>query len=101
MSVLFNGTIHNITKCENNYLREVKLMSGLKQSTKIIAGLLLILKVTAPLSAQNDASDQLLKMVPSDSLFCVIINNFDYSMNQTDQFLAGVSPMYEPIFIRR
>ncbi len=32
-------------------------------------------------------------MIPANSLFCVRINNFDYTLNQIDQFLAGVSPM--------
>lgn len=37
--------------------------------------------------------DQLLAIVPADSLFCVRVNNFDYTVNQIDQFLAGISPM--------
>ncbi|MHC4476470.1 MAG: hypothetical protein ACYTEL_12540 [Planctomycetota bacterium] len=36
---------------------------------------------------------ELLDAVPAESLFCVKINNLDYTLNQLDQFLAGVSPM--------
>jgi len=32
-------------------------------------------------------------MIPAKSLFCVRVNNFDYTLNQIDQFLAGVSPL--------
>jgi len=32
-------------------------------------------------------------MIPAKSLFCVRVNNLDYTLNQIDQFLAGVSPM--------
>lgn len=35
----------------------------------------------------------LLRMVPAESLFCLRINNFDYTVNMMDQFLAGISPM--------
>jgi len=48
---------------------------------------------TTTLWAQSSGSDQLLKMVPAESVFCVQINNFDNTMNQMDQFLAGASPM--------
>ncbi|MHC4482892.1 MAG: hypothetical protein ACYSW4_05030, partial [Planctomycetota bacterium] len=39
------------------------------------------------------AGDQLLQMIPAQSMFCVRVNNFDYTLSQIDQFLAGVSPM--------
>lgn len=37
--------------------------------------------------------DSLLRMIPAESLFCVRINNFDYTVGQLDQFLTGISPM--------
>ncbi len=64
-----------------------------RQSQKLVTGLLLLLTAAVPIFAQNGSSDQLLKMIPSDALFCIRINNFDYSLSQTDQFIAGVSPM--------
>ncbi len=39
------------------------------------------------------AGDDLLRMVPAESLFCVRVNNLDFTLNQTDQFLSGVLPM--------
>jgi len=44
-------------------------------------------------SVVNPASDPLLKMIPADSLFCIRVNNFEYTLSQIDQFLAGASPM--------
>ena len=41
----------------------------------------------------NPAGGKLLEMVPAGSLFCARVNNFDYTLNQIDQFLAGVSPL--------
>ncbi|MHC4322930.1 MAG: hypothetical protein ACYSUX_01510 [Planctomycetota bacterium] len=57
------------------------------------AGLLVMIIFAAALCAQSPASNELFKMVPAKSLFCVRINNFDYTLNQIDQFLVGVSPM--------
>jgi hypothetical protein len=58
-----------------------------------VAGLLITLIFAGALRAQSPANNELLKMVPAKSLFCVRVNNFDYTLNQIDQFLAGVSPM--------
>jgi hypothetical protein len=33
------------------------------------------------------------KIIPADSLFCVQVNNLDNTLSQTDQFLSGVSPV--------
>ena len=57
------------------------------------AGLFVLFIFTAALCAQSPANNELLKMIPAKSFFCVRINNFDYTLNQIDQFLAGVSPM--------
>jgi len=59
----------------------------------VTAGLLVLIIFAATLYAQSPANNELLKMIPAKSLFCVRINNFDYTLNQVDQFLAGVSPM--------
>jgi len=41
----------------------------------------------------HGASGDPMKMVPSNCLFCVRINNLDAALGQTDMFLAGVSPI--------
>ena len=46
-----------------------------------------------PKPAPRPAGDALLAMVPAESLFCVRINNFEYTLSQIDQFIAGVSPV--------
>ena len=46
-----------------------------------------------PTELTKPAVDELLAMVPAESLFCVRVNNFDYTLSQIDQFLAGVSPV--------
>jgi hypothetical protein len=37
--------------------------------------------------------DRLLRLVPAEGMFCVRVNHFDYTLNQLDQFLTGVSPL--------
>jgi len=59
----------------------------------ITAGLLVLFIFAAAQSAQSPANNELLKMIPAKTLFCVRVNNFDYTLNQIDQFLAGASPM--------
>ncbi|MBN1816737.1 MAG: hypothetical protein JW828_05220 [Sedimentisphaerales bacterium] len=39
------------------------------------------------------AKDALFDLLPSDSLFCLRVNNYDYAMGQMDQFLSGIAPM--------
>ncbi|MFB0552716.1 MAG: hypothetical protein ACETWQ_05305 [Phycisphaerae bacterium] len=59
-------------------------------------GLLVLLVLAIGLHAQSSAKpadDTLLKMIPAESLFCIRVNNFEYTLSQIDQFLAGVSPM--------
>ncbi len=58
-----------------------------------IIALLLTLPLSSVIRAQGYENDQLLKMIPSKTLFCIRINNLDNTLNQIDQFLAGVSPM--------
>jgi hypothetical protein len=38
-------------------------------------------------------ADPLMQMIPADSLLCVRVNHFDYTLGQIDRFLAGVSPI--------
>jgi hypothetical protein len=64
------------------------------QKIVVAAALLVVLAAASP-QAESAApsSDELLKMLPADGLFCVRINNFDFTFGQIDQFLAGVSPV--------
>ena len=39
------------------------------------------------------AGENLLAMVPAESLFCIRVNHFEYTLSQIDQFLAGISPV--------
>jgi hypothetical protein len=56
--------------------------------------LLVALAVASPQAkSATPSSDELLKMLPADTLFCVRINNFDFTFSQIDQFTAGVSPV--------
>jgi len=57
------------------------------------AALLILFIFSAALHSQSPADNQLLEMIPAKSLFCVRVNNLDYTLNQIDQFLAGASPM--------
>jgi hypothetical protein len=47
----------------------------------------------APAPMPKPAGDSLLEMVPAESLFCVRINSFDFTLSQIDQFLAGAAPI--------
>ena len=64
------------------------------QRIVVVAALLVALAVASPQAkSATPSSDELLKWLPADTLFCVRINNFDYTFSQIDQFLAGVSPV--------
>ena len=73
---------------------EVQTMLKSRRLRDIAAvGLLILVIFAAALHAQSPANNELLKMIPAKTLFCVRVNNFDYTLNQIDQFLAGASPM--------
>jgi hypothetical protein len=66
----------------------------------VLTGLLIFFVFTTTAKAEISAkqgADELLRMIPADSLFCVRVNNLGNSLSQTDQFLTGVSPM--PMFL--
>jgi len=61
----------------------------------IIVSSLILLNFTA-IAAEKAAEpkgDKLLAMTPAESLFCIRVNNLDYTLGQIDQFLTGVSPV--------
>ncbi|MFA5553026.1 MAG: hypothetical protein WCZ89_02670 [Phycisphaerae bacterium] len=43
--------------------------------------------------ADENTAGSVMDLVPSDAVFCVRLNNFDYTMGQFDQFLSGVTPI--------
>ncbi|MHC4720231.1 MAG: hypothetical protein ACYSYT_07130 [Planctomycetota bacterium] len=62
----------------------------------IVAQATVILILATALQAQNSAQpapDELLRKLPAESLFCVRVNNLDYTFGTIDQFLAGASPI--------
>jgi len=61
----------------------------------VLSALLLALTVVGlgVVTPAQGASADPMKMVPSNSLFCVRINSLDATLGQTDMFLAGVSPI--------
>ena len=61
---------------------------------RLLLSLALVALLFSPtLHAQNPANDALLKCIPSKTLLCVRINNFNNTLTQMDQFLAGASPI--------
>lgn len=72
-------------------------MIGSKRSRDaLVVGLLTLFVLAAAVVAQNSAkptSDELLRMIPAESLFCVRANNFNHTLGQIDQFLTGIAPM--------
>ncbi len=61
-----------------------------------VTGLLVMLVLATGLQAVSivkPADDPLLKKLPAESLFCIRVNHFEHTVNQIDQFLAGISPI--------
>ena len=59
----------------------------------VVLSFLFVLCFSAAGFSAEPASDEMLKMIPSETLFCVRINNLDATTNMLDQFLLGVSPV--------
>ncbi len=59
--------------------------------TVIVA--LLFSTLPGPLGAAETPKDQLLDMVPAQSLFCIRLNNLDSTLTTIDQFAMGISPI--------
>ena len=63
---------------------------------KVLAGMLVLFIFNSAVNAEISAkpgNDELLRMLPAETVFCVRINNLENSLNQMDQFLTGISPM--------
>jgi len=63
---------------------------GRSRAVGVIWLLILFVFITV-LPAQG--ADEPLDFIPAESLFCVRVNNFDYTLGQLDQFLTGVLPL--------
>jgi len=62
----------------------------------LVTGILIMLTFASILQAVSivkPADNVLLNLLPADSLFCIRVNHFEHTLNQVDQFLAGVSPV--------
>src|SRR4030042_5071436 len=75
---------------------EVVRMIKSKHVINVVAVWLLVLLIFAggvrsEISSES-AGDELLQMLPAESLFCVRVNNLDRTLNTIDQFLAGILP---------
>jgi len=57
-----------------------------------VAGLAVGLLSCGGSSTRTGGPDAALRMVPADSLFCVRINNLERTLDELDQYLAGVVP---------
>jgi hypothetical protein len=68
----------------------------------VAVGLLVLFVCATGLRAESSADDELLKIVPAESLFCMRVNNFEYTVRMIDQFLAGGSsmPMAVSVLVR-
>ncbi|MBN2136488.1 MAG: hypothetical protein JW720_01645 [Sedimentisphaerales bacterium] len=64
--------------------------SGLK---RVIVLVLLVSISGAPARAASKSAADPLAAVPADCAFCLRINNFEWTVSQADQFLAGISPV--------
>jgi len=54
----------------------------------------IVTEVTPPIEpAATVAVDEVLSMIPAESLFVVRANSFEFSLSQLDEFLAGALPM--------
>jgi hypothetical protein len=51
-----------------------------------------LLTVVFLAGAATGADNEVAKIIPADSLFCVQINNLDFTLSQTDQYLSGILP---------
>ncbi len=71
------------------------MVKSKRLSNAVVRGLLVLFTVAGVLaeSSAQAADDELLAMVPAESVFCVRVNNFDHTAGQIDQFLVGVSPI--------
>lgn len=66
-----------------------KKQTGCKMLCLFLSAFLLINVCFADESTAGSVMD----LVPSDAVFCVRLNNFDYTLGQFDQFLSGATPI--------
>ena len=59
----------------------------------LIPAILLLVFATGSGVASAQSADNALQMIPSNSLFCVRINNLDNALGQVDMFLSSIMPL--------
>ena len=72
------------------------MINSKRYRNTVVSACLVFLVLAEGLHAQSPSEpkdDKLLQIIPAESLFCVRVNNFEYTLNTIDQFLMGVSPM--------
>ncbi|MHC4757424.1 MAG: hypothetical protein ACYTE8_02090 [Planctomycetota bacterium] len=76
----------------------------MKKSLKcaIISATCLVCSISAVFGQAplNAGEDELSSIVPSDALFVLRVNQFETTLNQLDQFLAGTSPIGVSMLVR-
>ena len=64
-----------------------------KKNRGLVCALLVAVLLGAVFCGNAVAGDAVLETVPANCVFCVKLNNFNYTLSQVDQFIAGASPM--------
>jgi len=65
----------------------------LRRESRVVSIVVSAILCAAVTGLSAEPSEQVLKTVPADVLFCVRVKNLEYTTNMIDQFLVGVSPM--------
>ena len=65
-------------------------MKRIKISLTVLSAVLFFTSVA---TGQMPGSNSILNVIPGEALFCARINNFDYTLGQMDQFIAGAVPI--------
>ncbi len=73
----------------------VKMIKSKHFRGAVVAWFLVLLSFAAGAQAEisrGSTGDELLQILPAESLFCVRVNNLDQTLSTIDQFLVGVNP---------
>jgi hypothetical protein len=73
----------------------VKMIKSKHSRNAVVVWFFVLLSFAAGAQAEisrGSTVDELLQILPADSLFCVRVNNLDQTLSTIDQFLAGVLP---------
>jgi hypothetical protein len=65
----------------------------MSQRQSVIVSIVLAVFCVAVPAISAEQTEQVLKIVPADVLFCARVKNLEYTANMIDQFLVGISPV--------